>query len=89
MNNFKDIKTAVIGVGSMGQHHVRIYNEISNLIGIVEPNKDLGLKIAKKYGVEWLPNCEDLYDRVDAVSIAVPTFLSFLFKEPTFLGFSK
>ena len=28
--DFFEIKTGVIGVGSMGQNHARIYSEISN-----------------------------------------------------------
>ena len=27
---YSDIKTGVIGVGSMGQNHARVYKEISN-----------------------------------------------------------
>ena len=37
--NFKDIRTAVVGVGSMGQNHARVLNEISNLVGVVDLDK--------------------------------------------------
>ena len=33
MKKFKNLKTGVIGVGSMGRHHARIYSEISDLVG--------------------------------------------------------
>ena len=33
---FKDIRTGVIGVGSMGVNHARVYSEISNLVGVAE-----------------------------------------------------
>ena len=36
-----DIKTGVIGAGSMGKNHVRILNEISNLVGIFDTNVDI------------------------------------------------
>ena len=75
MNRFKKINTGVIGVGSMGQNHARIYSEISNLVAVSDPNKEQGLKIAKKFGAEWYENYEDMLSKVDAVSISVPTFL--------------
>ena len=75
MNRFKNLNTGVIGVGSMGQNHARIYSEISNLVAVSDPNKEQGLKIAKKFGAKWYENYEDLLSKVDAVSISVPTFL--------------
>ena len=75
MVNFSNIRTAVIGAGSMGKHHARVYSEISDLAFIVEPNEKLGKEVATKYGAKWLSNYEDLYDKVDAVSIVVPTTL--------------
>ena len=70
-----DIKTAVIGVGSMGRHHARVYDEISNLVGVVDPNEILGSSVAKEYGVPWFEDYSSIISDVDAVSIAVPTNL--------------
>ena len=75
MNNFPEIRTGVIGVGSMGQNHARIYKSISNLVGVSDPNEELGLKIAEEHGVKWYQNYEELLDKVDALSVAVPTHL--------------
>ena len=36
MTRIKEIKTGVIGVGSMGQNHARVFNEISDLVGIAK-----------------------------------------------------
>lgn len=69
------IKVGVIGVGSMGKHHPRIYSELDNveLIGIVDKDRKKARKIGKKYETKLYNNYEDLYEKIDAVSIAVPT----------------
>ena len=67
------IKTGVIGVGSMGQNHARIYNEISNLVGVADPDPEQGSKVAERFGVIWYSDYREMLEHVDAVSIAVPT----------------
>ena len=37
---FEEISTGVIGVGSMGQNHVRVMSEISNLVGVSDSDVD-------------------------------------------------
>ena len=75
MNKFAKIRTGVIGVGSMGQNHARVYSEISNLVGVADPNKEQGIAISERLGVKWYSNYEELLSEVDAVTIAAPTFL--------------
>ena len=48
--DYSGLKTGVIGVGSMGQNHARIYNEISNFIGVADPNEKQGRMVAKQIG---------------------------------------
>ncbi len=67
------VKTGVIGVGSMGKNHVRVYSEISDLVGISDLNEDLGREIAANYKIKYFKNYEDLLKEVEAVSIVVPT----------------
>ena len=73
MKEYPEINTGVIGIGSMGQNHVRIYNEVSNLVGIADPDEDKGKFLSEKFGVKWFNNYEDLLPLVDAVSVATPT----------------
>ena len=73
MVEFENMRTGVIGVGSMGRHHARVYNEISNLVAVADPDKEQGESIAAKYGVKYFSNYEEMLDSVDAVSVAVPT----------------
>ncbi len=67
MIKYSEISTGVIGIGSMGQNHVRIFNEISNLVGIADPDEAKGKFLDSKFGVKWFKNYEDLLQLVDAV----------------------
>ena len=71
--NFLDIRTGVIGVGSMGQNHARILNDISNLIGVADTNEEQGKRVAGNLGVKWYKDYNTMLEDVDAVSIVVPT----------------
>jgi len=70
---FHNLKTGVIGVGSMGQNHARVYSELSDLVAVSDLDEEQGKKVAKKFGVKWYANYEDMLDEVDAVTVAVPT----------------
>jgi len=72
---YENIRTGVIGVGSMGQNHARVYSEISNLVGVCDSNKFQGEEIAAKYNVPFYSDIDELLKKVDAVTIAVPTTL--------------
>lgn len=73
------IKVAVIGAGSIGQHHVRIFSGLDNveLVGIADTDSARSEELASKYGCRAYSDYRDLIDSVDAVSIAVPTTLHF------------
>lgn len=71
------IRTAVIGVGSMGQHHARLYDslETSELVGLADTNEAVGAT-AEKYGTRYFKDYTKLLDeKPHLVSIAVPTSL--------------
>lgn len=73
------IKTAVIGVGYLGKFHADKYAELPNseLIAVVDANKDTASTIADKHGVQALVDYSPLLGKVDAVSIAAPTTLHY------------
>lgn len=67
------MKTGVIGTGAMGQNHVRVYSEISELGGVSDAFEETGRRIAERYGTEFYGDYRELLKNVDAVSIATPT----------------
>ena len=69
------INIGVIGVGHLGQHHVKHYNNIkdANLVGIFDIDIDRAEKIGEKYNVPIFQKIEYLLNKVDAVSIVTPT----------------
>lgn len=72
------MRVGVIGVGAMGQHHVRIYNEMANvdLIGISDVSESRVKELSSQYGVPgFIDHTALLKQDLDVVSIAVPTTL--------------
>jgi len=72
----KKTKVGVIGVGHLGEHHVRIFRELPDvhLVGIVDTDQSRRKEIEKKYQTCGFNNYKELIDSgVEAVSIAVPT----------------
>jgi predicted dehydrogenase len=69
------LKVAVVGVGSLGQHHARIAagSEAVDLVAVVDPSEDRGREIAGKFGTQWAASLGEVLPRVDAVQIAAPT----------------
>lgn len=78
MNTGK-IRTGVIGVGSLGQWHARIYSEMEDveLTGVYDSAPGRALEIAERYHTKAFETVEDLASQVDAVSIVVPTHLHY------------
>lgn len=71
------LKTAVVGVGSMGVNHARVYWEIPtvDLVGVSDKDENLVNSVAKKYGTKAFTDYRDMLDLVkpDIVTVAVPT----------------
>ena len=69
------IKTAVIGVGYLGQYHAQKYSDCpaSDLVAVYDANPSRAEEIADRLDTESAAQCEQLIGRVDAVSIATPT----------------
>ncbi len=75
------IRAAVIGVGSMGQNHARIYDEMEDvaLIAVSDVDTELAKKVASRYKTKCYTEHEAMLaeERLDLVSIAVPTELHY------------
>ena len=79
MTNKKKIPVGVIGVGYLGEHHARVYSTLSDaqLVGVSDTNLEHGKEIAKRYHTTFYPNYKHLLERVEAISVAVPTYYHF------------
>ena len=68
---------AVIGTGHLGSRHAKVYSALKkvNLVGVCDINEEKGKKTAKKYHTAYYADYHDLFDKVQAVSIVVPTFM--------------
>lgn len=73
------INVGVIGVGSIGKHHARIFSGLEGvrLVGIVDADLPRAEEFAQKYNCKAFKNYLKIMDHVDAVSIAVPTTFHF------------
>lgn len=69
------IRCGVVGVGSLGQHHARIYASLPGVefVGIFESNDARAAEICAKFNCRRFATLEALGDACDAVSVVVPT----------------
>jgi predicted dehydrogenase len=69
------VRVAVIGVGALGRHHVRIYSELpgAHLVGVYDRDAARAEEVAAAHGCRPFQRLEDVASEVDAVSVAVPT----------------
>ena len=70
-------RAAVIGVGSMGKNHARIYDEMEDvhLVAVSDVNSQLAEKVASRYRAKYYSDHRELLakESLDLASIAVPT----------------
>jgi predicted dehydrogenase len=72
------LRTAVIGVGSLGRQHARIHGALasegrSQFVAVCDLNEETARTISEERTTEWTADWRELVGRVDAVSLAVPT----------------
>ena len=73
------VNVGVVGTGYLGSLHARVYHQLksANLICVCDIDKKRAKKVARKHRAWHFPNYSTLFDKVEAVSIAVPTNLHF------------
>lgn len=76
MAEFAPLKAAVIGVGSLGQHHARVYTQLPGveLVGVADASLARAQEVGKRLHCRSTDNYLELLDQADLVSVAVPTF---------------
>ncbi|MFZ0580126.1 MAG: Gfo/Idh/MocA family oxidoreductase, partial [Candidatus Acidiferrales bacterium] len=74
--NEKPIRVAVVGVGEFGRNHVRVWAEMEGveLVGVVDTNASRAAQVAAEFTTRVIRDIDALkIEKIDAVSIAVPT----------------
>lgn len=70
-------KSAVIGVGSMGRHHARVYSELeeTELLAVSDVDEKQGKQISEKHGCKFYTDYKQLIltEKPEVISIATPT----------------
>ena len=71
------MRVGVIGVGEMGQHHLRLFSQMDvDLVGAADINEKRVKELACRYGAAAFTDYRELLAQgLDAVTIAVPTRL--------------
>lgn len=69
------VRCGVVGVGSLGQHHARIYSTLPNVefAGIFETSDARAAEICAKFNCRRFATLDELGEACDAVSVVVPT----------------
>ncbi len=69
------LRVGVVGVGYLGRIHARIFARLNDvdLVGIADTNETEGRGVAEECGCQAYIDASSLLDKVDAVSIVVPT----------------
>jgi predicted dehydrogenase len=75
-------RVAVLGTGSLGQHHVRLYADLAKagaceFVGVYDVNAEAARKFAQQHGVRAFATVEEAATAVDALSIVTPTVTHF------------
>jgi predicted dehydrogenase len=68
-------RVAVVGVGALGQHHARVFASLpsAELAGVYDIDPSRAREVGERHGCPVLQHLQDVVDRADAVSVAVPT----------------
>ena len=81
------IKVGVVGVGYLGQFHAEKYANMEGveLVGVVDIDPSLVKEVAQRCRTQPFSRHSQLFDKVQAVSIAVPTSLHYPITKEFFL----
>jgi predicted dehydrogenase len=78
------IRVAVVGVGSFGKNHARVYHALQSdpaqappieLVGVIDQNIDLARSVAAEFNTQAFASIKDALTvtKINAASVAVPT----------------
>src|SRR4029077_3325573 len=73
--HLRPVRVGVVGAGALGFHHIRLLKKIdgSDLVGFYDHNPARSAQVAKELETTAFPSLEVLLERVEAVTVVVPT----------------
>lgn len=71
------LDVGVIGVGSMGQNHARLYSDLADLVGVYDADLGRAKEVAERFNTTAYEDMNDLMRQADAVSVCVPNAMHF------------
>jgi predicted dehydrogenase len=76
------IKVSVLGTGSLGKEHARIYGELAaagkvQFVGVYDASSEVSRKIAERYSVPAFGSAAEAAAQSDALSVVTPTSTHF------------
>lgn len=74
-------KVGVIGVGSMGGNHARVYSEMADLVAVCDYDEEKAKAVASRFGCDAYTDVDKFINEtgVEAITVATPTIYH---KEP-------
>ncbi len=81
------VRVSVLGVGSLGKEHVRIYGQLAaagevEFVGLHDVARETAQKLAQKYRVRAFNSFSEAVEASDALSIVTPTATHFELTKP-------
>ena len=71
----RQIRVGVVGIGHLGNFHLQKYQKLENvkIVGVADADRSKADKAAAAFGCTVFADHRELVERVDAVSVTVPT----------------
>jgi predicted dehydrogenase len=69
------IRTGIVGAGSIGKNHARIYSELEGVdfAAVLDTNPETARAISDQYGAKITASLDEFVELVDAATVATPT----------------
>ncbi len=71
----RPVRVGVIGTGSLGRHHTRLYRQSAEteLVGVFDQDRDTARAVAHEFGTRCFDELDALLAQAEGISVATPT----------------
>jgi predicted dehydrogenase len=70
-----DIRAGVVGVGSIGKNHARIYSGLPGVAfsALLDTNPEIAKEVSQEYGARAVPELMEFAELIDVATVSTPT----------------